>query len=295
MWLRDGANQLQSYKSLLKPNASAASLASLFRGAINLQARYILSSPYCNAFKAPQESGLDVSGSLGGQYDYVSPSINASVVFECKYELDSLAAFLQLSHEYWDATGDTAFFGRFDWAPAVRVLLAATAELRGGTYSAEGKVPFAPYTFQRTTATASETLPNAGQGAPVKGGTGMLRSAFRPSDDACVFPLFVPGNMMFSRYLGLCADIAENMDMALAGEMREYAQSIRAGIEKHGRVHHREFGKIYAYEVDGYGGHYVMVSHDTQLAPSRGGVSCQRQKLQTSLTRNRMTPISLAS
>ena len=35
---------------------------------------------------------------------------------------------------------------------------------------------------------------------------------------------------------------------------------IRAGIEKYGRVHHREFGKIYAYEVDGFGAHYVMVS-----------------------------------
>ncbi|KAH8884610.1 hypothetical protein GQ53DRAFT_797620 [Thozetella sp. PMI_491] len=258
MWLRDSANQLQSYKSLLRPNASSVSLASLFRGAINLQARYIMAAPHCNAFNAPIESGLAAAYPFGGGADSFSPSVNTAFVFECKYELDSLAAFLQLSHEYWAATRDARFFAKSQWMAAVTMLLNTTYELLGGTYSPEGNVLYSPYTFQRTTSTSSETLANSGTGSPVKGGTGMVRSAFRPSDDACVFQLFVPANMMFSRYLGLCADIMERIDVGLAAEMRVFADSIRAGIERHGRVHHPQFGKIYAYEVDGFGGHYTM-------------------------------------
>ncbi len=116
--------------------------------------------------------------------------------------------------------------------PAITTLLNATAELLAGTYTWDGRVPFAPYTFQRSTSTASETLPNNGNGAPVKGGTGMVRSAFRPSDDACIFQLFVPANMMFSRYLSLCADIMDKINLGLAQGMRIYAGKIRAGIEK---------------------------------------------------------------
>ncbi len=259
MWLRDSANQLQSYKGLLRANTSKSSLASLFRGAINLQARYIQSSPHCNAFQPPPEANLS-SGPVGYSGDYVTPLMDWTTVHECKYELDSLAAFLQLSYDYFTATGDAAFFGKHGWVQAVDTIMATTTELLGGTYSDDGHVNFSPYMFQRQTTTASETLPNSGAGNPVKGGTGLVRSAFRPSDDACIYQLFIPANMMFSRYLAGCAPIMDRFDHKLAQRMARFSESIRVGIEKYGRVKHPVYGDIYAYEVDGFGSHNTMVS-----------------------------------
>ncbi|KJR83272.1 uncharacterized protein SPSK_04131 [Sporothrix schenckii 1099-18] len=328
MWLRDSANQLQSYRSLLRPKGKKgkkdtkddeglSTLASLFRGTINLQARYIQNSPHCNAFRPPVESGLTVTGGFGGG-DIVYPPVAHDVVFECKYELDSLAAFLQLSYDYYAATDDGAFFGkvyrkdgdggddgndgddsefRSTWVLAVEATMATAEEMTKGTYGPDGRPQVSPYQFQRPTSVATETLPNGGAGPPVQGGTGMVRSAFRPSDDACTHQLFVPANMMLARYLAACAPIMAQLgrgrapaktdslresplvDAAavadddysnyrqghrsryfheLALRMTNFAATIRVGIERYGRVAHPVYGDVYAYEVDGFGSHNLM-------------------------------------
>lgn len=259
MWLRDSANQLQSYVSILRPNSSTGSLASLFRGAINLQARYITASPHCNAFQPPKEAESHVPNRFSSG-DSVVPIYDPGVVFECKYELDSLAAFLQLSYDYYSRTRDAEFFARFEWKTAVERLMGVVDELTAGTYADDGMVNEAPYQFTRQTSVATETLANNGLGSPVKGKTGMVRSAFRPSDDSCTYQLFVPANMMLARYLASCADIMEPLDSHLGRKMITLGGNIRKGIEKYGRVKHPEFGEIYAYEVDGFGSSNLMVS-----------------------------------
>ncbi|KAI1371068.1 glycoside hydrolase family 125 protein [Hypoxylon crocopeplum] len=258
MWLRDSANQLRSYKSQLKVTDDPYSIASLYRGTINLQARYIIRNPYCNAFQAPPESGLPPESNGYAETDQVKPPYNTSFVFECKYELDSISAFLQLSHDYYDMTQDADFFGKFHWIEAVQTILNVTEGLLIGTYADDGSVNESPYTFQRTATSATETLSNTGAGNPVKGGTGLVRSAFRPSDDSTIYQLFIPANMQFSSYLSRCAKIMEAHDAALAKRMSDFASSVRAGIERHGKVRHVEFGEIYAYEVDGFGSSNLM-------------------------------------
>ncbi|ROW03058.1 hypothetical protein VMCG_05724 [Cytospora schulzeri] len=334
MWLRDSANQLQSYVSLLRPikekgtdaktaedqegstSHSSSKLASLFRGAINLQGRYILASPHCNAFQPPAESGIKPDND-GNRADFVAPPYDPEVVFECKYELDSLASFLQLSWDYFSRTKDSGFFidasrskppvadfrsgevvkrnkrkGRRKatdgWLDAVIAILDTADVMRRSTYESNGKVPDSPYQFRRITNVATETLPNGGNGSPVKSGTGLVRSAFRPSDDATTFQFLVPANMMLAKYLGLCAEIVEitekeeerlatisgsqaqivveedveeetddesedvKSDESVSKRMRRMAKEIKDGIERYGKIYHPDFGKIYAYEVDGY-------------------------------------------
>jgi len=82
MWLRDSANQMQSYLPLVVANDSFDSLASLYRGVINLQARYIGISPHCNSFQPPVEANIAPSVNGAGVDDRVFPAVSNQSVFE---------------------------------------------------------------------------------------------------------------------------------------------------------------------------------------------------------------------
>ncbi|KAF3761011.1 hypothetical protein M406DRAFT_267454 [Cryphonectria parasitica EP155] len=263
MWLRDSANQMQSYLPVLKANSSADSIASLYRGVINLHTRYILTDPYCNSFQPPVESNLSASVNSAATDDVVKPTYSNTSVFECKYELDSLAAFLEVSTNYYNATQDLDFFGKFQWIAAVQEVLNTANAMMTPTYGANGAVLDSPYTFERTTDRASETLENNGLGSPVANGTGLVRSAFRPSDDSTIFQLFIPANMMFSRYLASAAQIMAALGDAapsgLADEMTALSDSIRAAVQRYGIITSPVTGtQVYAYEVDGFGSVVMM-------------------------------------
>jgi uncharacterized protein len=255
MWLRDSANQLQVYRGVLR--SPEDDVASLFRGTINLQARYIVLQPYCNAFQAPPESEIPVG--FGGGGSTVTPPIDPKVVSTCNFELDSFGAFLQLSEDYYNATGDVAFFGQFQWVYAVQSMLKTARDMMAPTYDQDGKRLEPPYTFWSQTRYMTGTLNTVGTGNPVSR-TGMVRSPFRPSDDTSVFEFLVPANMMFARYLRSSSRIMDQLKQAPAGlgqEMRDMATEITEGIEKYGIV--KVGGEsIYAYEVDGFGGRNLM-------------------------------------
>ncbi|KAF2124772.1 glycoside hydrolase family 125 protein [Dothidotthia symphoricarpi CBS 119687] len=262
MWLRDSSNQLQSYLPLLNASSDPNSIASLYRGVINLQARYLLTSPYCNSFQPPVESGIEPAPNEAASEDTVFPTYSNSSVFECKYELDSLGAFLQISADYYRATGDYEFFGKFQWASAVEAVLKVSQDMMRPTYGSEGEVLQSPYTFARLTSRATETFANDGLGNPVANGTGLIRSGFRPSDDATIFQFYVPANMMFSTYLASTSEIMGKLSTensaSLAQRMSDLSDSLRNAIETHGTVIHPTYGKIYAFELDGFGSTTIM-------------------------------------
>ncbi|KAF1837402.1 hypothetical protein BDW02DRAFT_491407 [Decorospora gaudefroyi] len=261
MWLRDSSNQMQSYLPLLNASSDPNSIASLYRGVINLQARYLLTAPYCNSFQAPVESGIPPAENDAASDDTVYPPYSNTSVFECKYELDSLAAFLQISADYYEATGDVDFFGKFQWTQAVEAILDVADDMMLPTYGPDGAVLDSPYTFTRYTTRSTETFANDGLGNPVANGTGLIRSGFRPSDDSTIFQLYIPSNMMFSSYLAPAAEIMGQLhgdDCALAQRMSGLSESLRNAIETHGTFEHPKFGKCYAFEVDGYGGRTIM-------------------------------------
>lgn len=264
MWLRDSANQILSYLPLLKESKSPDSLASLFRGVINLHSRYIKIEPYCHAFQPPLEAQSEVSPQVNGAYyrNKLAHPYNRTTVFDCKWELDSLASFLQLSSSYYNATSDLSPFTRYKWMDTVEVILSAAAGMRRGSYLADGHVDFPPFTFVGQTDRSTETTANNGLGNPVNLGTGLVRSTFRPSDDGTIFQLLVPSNMMFAAHLSSGALIMDAVGSqrasSLAVQMREMASGIYADIERLAIIELPKYGKVYAFEVDGYSSHNMM-------------------------------------
>lgn len=260
-WLRDSTNQLRPYQPLAKTDKR---IYNLILGAINTQAEYVIESPYCNAFQPPPPSGLKPTAN--GQDDVVHPAYEPGAVFECKYELDSLAHFLALANEFAEATGKAEFLtaaGNGRWRIALETVLGVLDEQGRGTFDPEtGRYRRNEYTFQRSTNTGTETLSLTGVGNPLAGGTGLVRSAFRPSDDATILGFFVPANAMMAVELRRTGKIlrgtGEKEDVVLAGELERLSQRITDGIWEYGVVKHRKYGDVFAYEVDGYGSHILM-------------------------------------
>lgn len=258
MWLRDSANQLQSYISVLRSDGGKGkgTLASLFRGAINLQARYILGDPFCNAFQAPEESRIQRKSSANS--DTISPSYDYMQVFSCQWELDSVASFLQLSADYYSRTGDHAFFGRHSWVAAVKKVLEITESMMIDSYDEQGNWQHTPYTY---CAPYGGTPINSCNGSPHKGNIGLVRSFQRPSDDSCIYQYLIPSNMMYSVTLNASSVIMSQVQPPgsnLTTWMRQMSTGIRNGIESHAVFSDPKHGKIYAYEIDGYGSAILM-------------------------------------
>ncbi|ETN44903.1 uncharacterized protein HMPREF1541_09778 [Cyphellophora europaea CBS 101466] len=266
-WLRDSTNQLSQYQRLA---ATSPAISKLILGAINTQSEYIIQAPYCNAFQPPSPSRFPPAHN--GQEDWVHPAYEPSVVFECKYELDSLANFLSLSNQYHAATGDTSYLSP-RWFKALSTITTVIEEQSFSTFNPNTRAyRGSEYLFTRSTRAGTETLNLGGVGNPLANGTNLVRSAFRPSDDACTFGFLIPANAMLSVELSRTAtillaysktseDISRTQSIAIAslsGRLADRARLIREGILEHAVVQHPHFGPVLAYEIDGYGSHLLM-------------------------------------
>ncbi|KAJ5894695.1 hypothetical protein N7495_006386 [Penicillium taxi] len=253
-WLRDSTRQLTNYQALA---ASDKSLYDLIIGAIHTQAEFVIQSPYCNAFQPPSVSGIKPEES--SQSDNVHPTYDKSFVYECKYELDSLAHFLLLATEFHESTGSIEFLND-RWFKALDTVLRVINAQSQPSFNSKNQFVTNQYTFQRQTNIGTETLALSGVGNPLNSGTGLIRSAFRPSDDAAIFGYFIPPNAMMSVELQKIAGIIEKAGGhdSLIKELKQRGKDLAAAVREHGIVHHVKYGDVYAFEVDGYGSRTIM-------------------------------------
>jgi len=241
MWLRDSTNQVWPYLAFARQDPT---LARLIEGVVRRQTQCVLLDSYANAFF---KDGTRESEWKSDKTD-MRPGVH-----ERKYELDSLCAVLRLSCGYYDATGDTAPFDA-KWLRAVRVIV-DTIEIQQAGLNEPG---YETYSFTRTGCVPIDTVPFS-RGHPARR-CGLSKSPFRPSDDSSLLPFLIPANAMAVVFLKKTAVLLRKIKgpAALATRMDKLAKEIASAITKLGVVQHPELGRIYAYEVDGYGGHYLM-------------------------------------
>ena len=238
MWLRDSGAQVWPYVQLA---ADDAELKAMLAGVINRQIKCINIDPYANAFN---------DGPTGSDWESDFTDMKPEL-HERKYEIDSLCYPIRLAYRYWLATGDASVFGD-EWVEAVGKILKTFREQ-------QRKEGVGPYKFRRKTDRQFDTLSNDGLGAPVNP-VGLIVSSFRPSDDATVFQFLVPSNFFAVSSLRKAAEILAkvNGETALAAECVALADEVAAALDKYAVYDHPEFGRMYAFEVDGFGNYHLM-------------------------------------
>lgn len=238
MWLRDSSAQVWPYVTLANKDDH---LREMLAGVINRQTECIHIDPYANAFNKGQE---------GGQWQSDLTDMKPEL-HERKWEIDSLCYPIRLGHGYWKETGDTSPFDE-RWQEAMKLIIQTFREQ-------QRKEDRGPYTFQRETPVATDTLPLDGYGRPVNP-VGLICSSFRPSDDATVFPFLVPSNFFAVRSLDQMAEMLRTIqnDQATAREAERLADEVEEALQEYAVVDHPNFGEVYAYEVDGMGNRIYM-------------------------------------
>lgn len=262
-WLRDNLWQIQPYAPLLP---TSSSIRSLWLGILKTQGDNIRRAPYSNSFQPPPESGMPpiMEHLVDMSKDVVKPEFDRTVTFEAKYALDSLAAYLRLSRVYFQHTNDGGFLTQ-DYLETFKQILKVLEEQSESTFDEDGNLRSPAYSFMRPSALSMESPyngpespANSGTGNPAAGGTLLVKSCFRASDDACILPFWIPGNAFVAVELIRAEGYLSRKDKELAERARRMGEGIKKGIYNHAVFTHPVYGKVFAFEIDGYGGRIFM-------------------------------------
>lgn len=237
MWLRDSSAQVWPYLPLMKDDKK---LQDMIAGVVNRHAFYVLVDPYANAFYNDE--------TRKGHND---ETVMKPYVHERKWEVDSLCYVIRLAHGYWKHSNDTSCFDS-TWLKAMKEIVATfkSEQLKNGKSA---------YNFKRNTNNPTDTAAGDGSGSPINP-VGLICSVFRPSDDGTVFPFLIPSNYFAVVSLKQLAEIVSTVlnDKDFAKECLDLATEVEKALNEYAVVDHKNAGKVLAYEIDGFGGHYLI-------------------------------------
>lgn len=239
MWLRDSAAQIAPY---VRYASQDEELKAIIKGVIARQASFVCLDAYANAFNAAPNSRAHRDDT----------DFSHDLIWERKYEVDSLCAPLYLADSYYSATSDDSIFTDEFHTMLEKVLDTFKLE--------QNHMQMSKYYFNRANCSETDTLPGEnGRGNEVAY-TGMTWSGFRPSDDRCKYGYLVPSNMMAVVALKMAAELANigYEDTRLESECRSLSYDINEAIKEHGTYEHERYGTIYVYETDGKGNMLLM-------------------------------------
>ena len=237
MWLRDSSAQVSQYLNLCKTNKD---MAKMVAGMLKRQFKYIQIDPYANAFNR-EANGNGHKDDTDSANDWI---------WERKYEIDSLCYPIWIAYKYYTTCGDENVFDD-DFQAAVKEIIRVWKTEQKHDENSE-------YYFKRPGSPVDD-LHNNGKGMPTNY-TGLLWSGFRPSDDVCKFNYLIPSNQFAVVVLGYLENIYTDIltNATVLEQITALKKEIEFGIEHYGTVLHPKYGKIYAYETDGFGNHVLM-------------------------------------
>ncbi|SPO22970.1 uncharacterized protein UTRI_01648 [Ustilago trichophora] len=211
-------------------------------------------------------------------------------LWETKWEVDSLAAHLRLPSLIAEYSGRKDFVNNKTWQRAVRMAIDTLRSQQRGSreeheaYEASNSTTILPanltersewaqrfgtlqggvYRFQRLDRSATETKADKGWGEPALR-NGLVKSGFRPSDDATTLPHLIPSNAQLAVALEKLYPLLEDVDSMkdVASNVKSFASEIRSAITQYAILPNHladdnKGGDIYAFEIDGYGSSYFM-------------------------------------
>lgn len=236
MWLRDSSAQVMPYVAF----ADDYDVHRLIKGVLRRQFACIIADPYANAF-------MENTDKTSYWADKVKSNVTSNLVWEHKFELDSLCYPLFLLYKFVKATNDTTVL---DWQ-FVNAFDVITNTLFTEMHHDEKS----PYYYYRK----GKPLHNVRKATKTKNSFENLLvwTAFRPSDDKCKYHYHVADNMFVVSVMHKMSDIFTGYlnDTQRANTCREIADKVRQGIERYGIVTVDGI-KIYASETD-CKGHYL--------------------------------------
>ena len=239
MWLRDSTAQVWPYLPLIKKDEK---IKNLIKGLINRQAKCVIRDPYANSFYK------DLTKLSAHNKDMPTPIAG---VHEQKWEVDSLCYVIRLSYNYYKLTKDDSIFDD-NWIKSTKLIYDTflTEQRKDGR---------SPYTFIRNGTAMVDAPLFSGTGRPFKP-NGLICSMFRPSDDATMYPFLIPSNIFASISMKQLSEIykEQKIDELFSEKCLEMSIEIDNSVKKHAIKEHLDFGKIYSYEIDGFGNNLYM-------------------------------------
>jgi len=163
-------------------------------------------------------------------------------VWEDKWEIDSLSWPVLMAFMYYANTGDRTIFTPTFHKAMQTIVSTLQCEQHHATCS--------HYSWPKPVPTIATYNPD----------TGMIWSAFRPSDDPVMYRYNVPQNAIAAVAMKLLAAFARETfgDTKLASEAENLSAQVQTGIERYGRTWVTGKGWMYVYETDGYGRDNLM-------------------------------------